>query len=589
MATPKKKVATTLTSILENPIMGNILDKSQDIDKTISEVMSWWRYDMASRKPGIAYTSEGEKTTDLDLSCFLFELAERSAVINIPIYKSIRAKSIKEGEVVLSSQNRHGNVLGLSANKDVFSFSIRIKDMNAISTDNVGAFRNFSVTDLDGDWYPGFGNLEFIPTAKENEFIFKNDIAEDGKINFSYFVHPNRWQSFFGQYYFMTKVLIDRMKEEAQYYNSEVKIMLAEGINYPTKSEPTEWPASEKMPGKKIKVKSFEVEIDLPDNDSRFKTYKHNVKNLVTLTDKRRYWVYNLIPRLNFAIRTVEYAYFKYGQDRIPSWIKNVKWETGYVTKGKHTAWDRMVLFQNKVGEVGISIKKRVYETTQEVALDYDNRKGKLKNYMAIVLDESGSMETIWAETINTFNEQIKVIKGNAEDMETMVSLQTFNTTVPKPRLWNVSDSKLQPISIKDYKPYGMTALHDAIGETITKLKDVPDVDDPTVSFLLVIISDGEENHSKLPSQGGWKYNIAPLIKEVQSTGKWTITYLGANQDLAKISDELGIIKGNLMKFDASSKGMKEAGFTVSMGLNSFYSSRRSGGTSTDNFYGKKS
>src|SRR3990167_1459693 len=140
MTTPKKKVAATLTSILENPIMASILDKSHDIDETINEVVSWWRYDMASRKPGIAYTSGGDKTTDLDLSCFLFELAERNAVINIPIYKSIRAKSIKEGEFVLSSQNRHGNVLGLSANKDVFSFSLRIKDMNAVSTDNVGAF-----------------------------------------------------------------------------------------------------------------------------------------------------------------------------------------------------------------------------------------------------------------------------------------------------------------------------------------------------------------------------------------------------------------------------------------------------------------
>ena len=587
MTTPKKKVAATLTSILENPIMASILDKSHDIDETINEVVSWWRYDMASRKPGIAYTSGGDKTTDLDLSCFLFELAERNAVINIPIYKSIRAKSIKEGEFVLSSQNRHVNVLGLSSNKDVFSFSLRIKDMNAVSTDNVGAFRNFSITDFDGDWYPGFGNLEFIPTAEENEFIFKNNLADDGKINFSYFVHPNRWQSFFGQYYFMTKVLIDRMKEEAQYYNSEIKTMLAEGINYPIKSETTDRPSTEKIPGKKIKVKSFEVEIDLPENDSQFEEYKHNAKNLVILTDKRKYWIYNLIPKLNFAVRTVEYAYFKHGDDRIPSWIKNVKWETGYITKGKRTAWDRLVLFQNKVGEVGVSIKKRVYETIQEVALDYDNRKGKLKNYIAIVLDESGSMGLIWSETINTFNEQIQVIKKNSEDMETMVSLQTFNTTVPKPRLWNVSDSKLQPISIKDYKPDGMTALHDAIGRTITELKKTPDADDPTVSFLLIIISDGEENHSKYPPLG-WKNNIAPLIKEIQSTGKWTVTYLGANQDLVKVSDELGIAKGNLMKFDASSKGMKEAGFTVSMGLNNFYDVRRKGNSRMDNFYGKK-
>ena len=578
--TQKKKVANTLTKILDNKIMKVILDRSQNIETVIEEVDSWWRFDLHSRKPGPAYIGDEYVGTDLDLACFLYELASRNAVINIPKYKSMRAGSTKEGQVVLSDKNRHGNITGLVANKDVFSFSLRIRDMNVLTTNKVGEARNFSITDLDGDWYSGWGNLEFLPTAKENKFIFENKLNTDNNIQFKNFIHPNRWSSIFGQYYFITKCLVDRLREESSYYNKEIKSMIEEGINYPPKDAPVEWPETEKIPGKKIKVKSFEVELDIPDNDSTFPKYKHNQKSLVELSNKRRDYLFHVIPKLNFAIRTVEYAYYKYGKDRLPVWLENVKWEKDYVTKGKRTKWDRIILFQQKVGEVGISLKKRIYETTQEVAIDYDHKKGKLKNYIAIVLDESGSMNSIRGEAIGAFNQQVDIIKANSHDMETSVSLVTFSTVVGKPQLWNETDLKLKHIGLNDYNPDGLTALHDAIGYTIEDLKKVKDIEDPSTSFLMVVITDGEENNSKK-----WKNKVSGLIKEVQDTGKWTVTFLGANMDVDKVSRELHIPKGNTQVFASTSKGMKDAGFTVSMGLNSYYGSRRLGHTSVEDFY----
>ena len=159
--TQKKRVAKTLTEILNNPIMEIILDRSRDIETIIEEVNNWWGFDLYSRKPGVAYRDENGSTTDLDLSCFLYELARRNAVINIPEYKSMRATKLKEGQALVSKNNRHGQILGLTANKDVFSFSLRIKDMNVINSSGVGDYRNFSITDLDGDFYEGWGNLEF--------------------------------------------------------------------------------------------------------------------------------------------------------------------------------------------------------------------------------------------------------------------------------------------------------------------------------------------------------------------------------------------------------------------------------------------
>lgn len=365
--TEKKHVAKTLTNILDHPVMKQILDRTCDIKPVIETVSSWWRYDMEKRRPGIAY----DGTTDLDLACFLYELSERNAVINIPHYKSLRAGSRIEGERIISKDNRHGSIIGLSANKEVFSFSLRVKDMNVMTTNSVGEFRNFSVTDLDGNWYDGLSKIEFMPTAKENEFIRKYQLAVGNTITFKHFVSPNRWVSLYGQYYFMTKALIERLREESQYYYQEVKAMLVEGLKYPEEKTPTEYPDRTKEPGKKIKVKSLEVELDYPTNKSLFPKYAHTVENLVKLTDLRKWFVYGVVPKLTFATRTVEYAYYKYGQDKLPSWIQNVDWEENYVSPGKRKVWDRLVLFQPKVGEIGVSIKKRIMETTQEVSLDY--------------------------------------------------------------------------------------------------------------------------------------------------------------------------------------------------------------------------
>lgn len=123
----KKKVTKKLENILNNDIVKAILSYDQKMDEIIPLVCSWWGYDLYSRKPGPAYFDEDMNfhTTDLDLACFLFELANRKAVINLPEYHSFRPRSVKEGQVLTSKENRHGQLLGLNANKETFNFSDR--------------------------------------------------------------------------------------------------------------------------------------------------------------------------------------------------------------------------------------------------------------------------------------------------------------------------------------------------------------------------------------------------------------------------------------------------------------------------------
>lgn len=175
------------------------------------------------------------------------------------------------------------------------------------------------------------------------------------------------------------------------------------------------------------------------------------------------------------------------------------------------------------------------------------------KSRVAIILDGSSSMQSIRGEAIGAFNEQVETLHANSKEVETKVSLVEFGTTVKEPTIWNRRTSKLQPITNDQYNPNGMTALYDAMGSTIEKLTSLPEANDSDTAMLVVIISDGAENNSKT-------YNAPFLkqrIKELEATGRYTFSYIGANQDMLDVSNNLGISLGNTLAFDASPDGTR--------------------------------
>lgn len=207
----------------------------------------------------------------------------------------------------------------------------------------------------------------------------------------------------------------------------------------------------------------------------------------------------------------------------------------------------------------------------------------KLKNYVAIVLDESGSMESMRQETIDAFNQQAEAIRTQAADMETLVSLVKFNTSVPDPVYWSEPAATARPITKRDYEPNGWTAMLDAVGLTIDRLCKVKDADAEDVSFLVVIISDGEENNSKRYTWQG----VAEKIQTLDKTGRWTFAYMGSNQDLGAISRKMAIPMDNVAAFTATPGGVKEASDVQVAASMAFVADRRAGFKSSKSFYKK--
>jgi len=369
--TAPKKISKRIKELLKNPLVLETLNRGSNISPIAEEVCNYWSYDLLSRKPSPAYDDYGLfQGTDLDLAVFLYSMAERGAIINIPRYKAMRQAKVREDQTLTSKANRNGQLIGVQANKDFFTFSINVIDQNVIGEDKVGDFRTFSMTDLDGSFYPGWDTIQFVPTAKENRFITENRLWTGNRIVFRNMIHPNRWTSYFGHHYIISKMMMERLTEESKFLNAEVKRIQAAGIKFPKGGGPGSYPASY-GDSKSIKVTSFQSEVFIPKAKyvGEYPESETSQRGLVDAYQTRKKYQ-KWLKQLRFMTRATEYAHSQ-APNNLPSWIKGVEWEDDFKIPGKKIKWQRLPLFQDEVGEHSISLLRRWYEKSAKVAADY--------------------------------------------------------------------------------------------------------------------------------------------------------------------------------------------------------------------------
>jgi hypothetical protein len=205
----------------------------------------------------------------------------------------------------------------------------------------------------------------------------------------------------------------------------------------------------------------------------------------------------------------------------------------------------------------------------------------KLKTYIQIIVDRSGSMDCIRKETIAHFNEQVQEIKGRDSDkMETFVSLTVFNTDIDFVINEEPADS-LKELTEADYYPNGGTALFDAIGLSLDKLEQLEDIEKEHVSALVIVLTDGWENSSKIYKQP----QVAARIKKLRDTKRWTFVYIGANQDLEKVSQDLNIPQTNMLNYCSDSVGTTSMTRRHRASVGEYMTSRSLGVAAVSDFY----
>ena len=173
--------------------------------------------------------------------------------------------------------------------------------------------------------------------------------------------------------------------------------------------------------------------------------------------------------------------------------------------------------------------------------------------YNLIILDASGSMTSIYDQALSGVNETIMTIKTAQHDMPELLqflTLVSFSNAGEPLEVMN----KLTPIELvakktrKDYTLRGMTALYDAIGDSVTELRNIICREDKA---LVTIITDGGENDSERWTE----HSVKQLIEGLKEQG-WVFTFIGANQDVAYEAGRVGVT--NTLKFEATVEGTIE-------------------------------
>lgn len=173
------------------------------------------------------------------------------------------------------------------------------------------------------------------------------------------------------------------------------------------------------------------------------------------------------------------------------------------------------------------------------------------KILVSFIQDRSGSMTTVWQETLNGFKTYVEGLREDQKkdnEVEYLFSLTTFDTQIDTPFL-GVPIAAVDAEELRKHGPRGSTALYDAVGKTLQRHDD-----DKNLTFdkaIVVIVTDGQENSSREWSKEALHAAIDERIKR----GNWTFTYLGTQPETWSDAQSLGVGVGASATYTAQNAG----------------------------------
>ena len=170
---------------------------------------------------------------------------------------------------------------------------------------------------------------------------------------------------------------------------------------------------------------------------------------------------------------------------------------------------------------------------------------------LVFILDKSGSMSGLEKDTIGGFNSMLQ--KQKDVEGECRITTVLFDNSYEL--LHDRIDIRaVGPMTEREYRVGGSTALLDAIGRTINKLVSVQRStaeEYRAEKVMFVIITDGEENSSREFSSD----KIKAMIEHEKQKYGWEFIFLGANIDAVETAGRFGIGVDRAVDYLADSKG----------------------------------
>lgn len=180
-----------------------------------------------------------------------------------------------------------------------------------------------------------------------------------------------------------------------------------------------------------------------------------------------------------------------------------------------------------------------------------------MKTNVALVVDASGSMHPFRQSVIKQFTKQHDDIpRGNP------VHIVMFDDRV------SVVDN------LDNYTCDGLTALYDAVTKAITL------VDDGKTPALVIILTDGHENASKVKAD-----ELSARIRKLQATDRFTFAFMVPPGYADFMVRQLGVPAGNVTEWEGTQKAFDAVTHTTQVATVSYFTARAAGKTSVDTFY----
>jgi uncharacterized protein YegL len=170
---------------------------------------------------------------------------------------------------------------------------------------------------------------------------------------------------------------------------------------------------------------------------------------------------------------------------------------------------------------------------------------------IVFILDRSGSMAGLEADTIGGFNSMLE--RQKKEEGDAIISTVLFDdrTEILHDR---IDLKKVEKMTDREYFVRGCTALLDAVGGAIRHTdrmqKEMPESERPEKT-LFIITTDGMENASK-------EYSYAKVKKMVEKKKRkhhWEFIFMGANIDAIEVAGRFGVAANRAVRYECDEAG----------------------------------
>lgn len=194
-----------------------------------------------------------------------------------------------------------------------------------------------------------------------------------------------------------------------------------------------------------------------------------------------------------------------------------------------------------------------------------NNRNGNHCTELVFLLDRSGSMSGLESDTIGGFNGMLQKQKGEPGDAVVTTVLFDDQYELLHDRL---PLRAVRPMTDRQYYVRGCTALLDAMGKTIAKIRQAHAGMAPACrpdKVLFVITTDGYENASR---EYSWA-QVKELVEGQKARG-WEFLFLGANLDAVQTAARFGIHRDRAVQYHADHQGTQVNYQAVSQAVSAF-------------------